>query len=218
MDMELPPQQSDKPLPPEVPAQDLQNLSPAQSEQIIKQTDGMQDAVGEVETVDYANPENIEMDSGDTFESGIYQTAQKLSTEPHHKLEMAMIGRNDPNLNKESAKELQTIHQKIQEKDYSQIVLPVIIHDNSIGVLVLEFRPSFELAPEKIRLLTAFANQAGVALENMKLYARAQEKAAFDERQHLARELHDSVSQALYSIVLGSHAAKKQLERNPKKR
>ena len=106
---------------------------------------------------------------------------------------------------------------KIIENDYSQIILPVIIHDNSIGVLVLEFRPSLELAPEKIRLLTAFANQAGVALENMKLYARAQEKAAFDERQHLARELHDSVSQALYSIVLGSHAAKKQLERNPKK-
>ncbi len=106
---------------------------------------------------------------------------------------------------------------KILEEDYSQVILPVIIHDNGIGVLVLEFRPSVELSFDKLRLLTAFANQAGVALENIKLYARAQEKAAFDERQHLARELHDSVSQALYSIVLGSHAAKKQLERNPTK-
>ncbi len=106
---------------------------------------------------------------------------------------------------------------EIIEHDYSQVILPVIIHDNSIGVLVLEFKPSLKLSPEKLRLLTAFANQAGVALENMKLYARAQEKAAFDERQHLARELHDSVSQALYSIVLGSHAAKKQLERKSDK-
>ena len=67
----------------------------------------------------------------------------------------------------------------------------------------------------KLQLITAFANQAGVALENISLYQQVQETAAFEERQHLARELHDSVSQALYSIVLGTYAAQKQLSSAP---
>ncbi len=106
---------------------------------------------------------------------------------------------------------------EISKEDYLQYVLPIVIHEKSVGVLVLEFEADRSLSDDRLRLLSAFANQAGVALENMKLYARAQEKAALEERQHLARELHDSVSQALYSIVLGSHAAKKQLERDPDK-
>jgi len=44
------------------------------------------------------------------------------------------------------------------------------------------------------------------------LYEQAQELAALQERQHLARELHDSVSQALYGIGLGAHTAREALE------
>jgi len=39
--------------------------------------------------------------------------------------------------------------------------------------------------------------------------------AALEERQKLARELHDSVSQALYGIALGAHTARTLLERDP---
>ena len=45
------------------------------------------------------------------------------------------------------------------------------------------------------------------------LYEQAKELAAFQERQRLARELHDSVSQALYAIGLGAQAAHAALER-----
>lgn len=41
--------------------------------------------------------------------------------------------------------------------------------------------------------------------------------AALEERQRLARELHDSVSQALYGIALGARTARTQLERDPAK-
>jgi signal transduction histidine kinase len=44
------------------------------------------------------------------------------------------------------------------------------------------------------------------------LYEQAQELAALQERQRLARELHDSVSQALYGIGLGAHTVKEALE------
>jgi signal transduction histidine kinase len=45
-----------------------------------------------------------------------------------------------------------------------------------------------------------------------RLYKQAQELAALQERQRLARELHDSVSQALYGISLGAHTAREALE------
>lgn len=47
------------------------------------------------------------------------------------------------------------------------------------------------------------------------LYEQAQELAALQERQRLARELHDSVSQALYGIGLGTHTAREALESDP---
>lgn len=41
--------------------------------------------------------------------------------------------------------------------------------------------------------------------------------ASLEERRHLARELHDSVSQALYGIALGTRTARLQLDRDPGK-
>jgi signal transduction histidine kinase len=47
------------------------------------------------------------------------------------------------------------------------------------------------------------------------LYRQAQELAALQERHRLARELHDSVSQALYGISLGAHTAREALKSEP---
>ncbi|CAN5842605.1 hypothetical protein BH24DEI2_BH24DEI2_12460 [soil metagenome] len=97
----------------------------------------------------------------------------------------------------------------------AQLVFPLMVRDKAVGTLLLEFADDAPLDERKLQLITAFANQAGVALENISLYQQVQETAAFEERQHLARELHDSVSQALYSIVLGTYAAQKQLASAP---
>jgi signal transduction histidine kinase len=52
-------------------------------------------------------------------------------------------------------------------------------------------------------------------LELRSLYEQAQELAALQERQRLAHELHDSVSQALYGIGLGAHTAREALKSDP---
>ncbi len=59
------------------------------------------------------------------------------------------------------------------------------------------------------------ARQAAIAIENARLYQQAQSLAILEERQRLARELHDSVSQALYGIGLGAKTARALLERDP---
>jgi signal transduction histidine kinase len=83
-----------------------------------------------------------------------------------------------------------------------------------IGILTLTAQEPHYFTPHYAALALAFANQAAIALENAQLYEQAHEWAAMEERQRLARELHDSVSQALYGIALGAHTARTLLDRD----
>ena len=59
-----------------------------------------------------------------------------------------------------------------------------------------------QFEPRAAQLAWALANQAAVAIENARLYDQGRELAAFEERQRLARELHDSVTQSLYAASM----------------
>jgi PAS domain S-box-containing protein len=93
--------------------------------------------------------------------------------------------------------------------------IPMIVKGLPIGMFEIGcFIPNY-YRPEHARLAMAIADYAAVAIENARLYEHAQEAAALQERQHLARELHDSVSQALYGIQLGAQTARESLETDP---
>jgi signal transduction histidine kinase len=66
-------------------------------------------------------------------------------------------------------------------------------------------------------LATFFANQAAAAIENARLYEQTREYAVVEERNRLARELHDSVTQSLFSVTLLSEAALNLLDRDASK-
>jgi signal transduction histidine kinase len=100
---------------------------------------------------------------------------------------------------------------------YSWMAVPLILRDRVIGMLVLTSSEKQAFTDRHATLALAIANQAAIAIENARLYEQAQELAAVEERQKLARELHDSVSQALYGIALGLHTARIQLDRDPQK-
>jgi signal transduction histidine kinase len=51
--------------------------------------------------------------------------------------------------------------------------------------------------------------------DNAPLHEREREAAVLQERQRLARELHDSVSQTLYAVALGAKTARTLLDRDP---
>jgi PAS domain S-box-containing protein len=93
--------------------------------------------------------------------------------------------------------------------------VPLIVKEKLIGVLRIDHSQPAHFTEQDARLAMAFGQQAAVAIENVRLYERAQHVARLEERQRLARELHDSVSQALYGMVLGARTAHTLLERNP---
>jgi PAS domain S-box-containing protein len=97
--------------------------------------------------------------------------------------------------------------------DYrAYLSVPLIIRDEAYGAITLYYRDPHQFSEEEIRLATAVANQAALAIESARLRERAEQAAATAERTRLARELHDSVTQSLYSVTLYSEAAARLLE------
>jgi signal transduction histidine kinase len=95
----------------------------------------------------------------------------------------------------------------------SWLGVPLKVKERIIGILRVDHEKPHQFNQQDAQLVLAFANQAAVAIENARLYERAQTLAALEERQRLARELHDSVSQALYGIALGARTARTLVDR-----
>jgi PAS domain S-box-containing protein len=106
------------------------------------------------------------------------------------------------------------IHPFVREVQWDTVyIVPLVARGESLGAINLYYLPSREPTEDERVFLGAVADQIAIAVENARLFAAAQEKAALEERQHLARELHDSVSQALYGIALGARTAHAWLDR-----
>lgn len=75
------------------------------------------------------------------------------------------------------------------------------------GVINCFFHEEPLPTPDDISFLETLGRFAGVAIDNARHFKEAEERWVLEERQRLGRELHDSVSQSLYSIGLGAQAA-----------
>jgi len=78
----------------------------------------------------------------------------------------------------------------------------------SAGLVYLSVRRQTELA-------LAYTRQKTITEQNLRLHEQAERLAVLEERQRIARELHDSVSQVLYGIGLGARTTRALLERDP---
>jgi signal transduction histidine kinase len=86
------------------------------------------------------------------------------------------------------------------------LAVPLHIDGGIIGVLDVVNKPG-GFTQEDVRVMLVFANQAAMAIEHARLQRQAEQLAVLEERERLARELHDSVTQSLYSVTLYANAA-----------
>jgi PAS domain S-box-containing protein len=102
-----------------------------------------------------------------------------------------------------------------REMEYMRtwVGIPLMVRERLIGWLSLHHSEPQAYAQHHAALAQTIANQAATAIENAQLYAQARRLAVLEERQRLARELHDSVSQVLYGIGLGARTARTLLDR-----
>ena len=94
----------------------------------------------------------------------------------------------------------------------AMLLTPLTVAGQSYGILTAYYHDSRSFSPEDMREAQSLADQAALAIESARLREQVGQAAALDERNRLARELHDSVTQSLYSVTLYAEAAARQVE------
>jgi PAS domain S-box-containing protein len=108
-----------------------------------------------------------------------------------------------------------TLHRFMRMVEWDTILaVPMTYRGQPMGVLLGYYLPEHKQSAGELGLCMAIADQAAVAVENARLVRQVQGKAALEERQRLARELHDSVTQELFSISLTARSIQMILERS----
>ncbi len=97
------------------------------------------------------------------------------------------------------------------------ICAPLTIQSKDLGVLLIWSEQEQHFSEQDDHMVALFADQAALALSNAYLHALNRHLAIEQERQRLARELHDSVTQTLYSIGMAAGATLQLIDQKMKK-
>jgi len=95
------------------------------------------------------------------------------------------------------------------------VFVPLATKGRQLGCLILGKHAADQLSHEELSLLSSIGKQVGVAMENAHLYEQAEQGAITAERQRLARELHDAVTQTLFSANLIADVIPRIWQRSP---
>jgi PAS domain S-box-containing protein len=152
-----------------------------------------------------------EQESVPVYEGGAVQAM--LSRKPYvvSNIPEFLKARADPN--QESA--ITTWQSALNDNYKAFLGTPLVIRDEVYGSLGLYYRESQEFEDEEIELAMAFTDQAALAIENARLRTQAERSAVAAERSRLARDLHDAVTQTLFSASLIAEVLPRLWERNP---
>ena len=94
----------------------------------------------------------------------------------------------------------------------SVVHVPLVVGGEVFGVFGVNFCEPRRFDGQEQRVLSALAQRAAVAIENARLHERGRGRPrVLEERERLARELHDSVTQSLYAVSLHAEAASRAL-------
>jgi signal transduction histidine kinase len=94
-------------------------------------------------------------------------------------------------------------------------LLPLHVREETLGVLVIIGAEDGALAQSQMPLFKSIADQLSIAIDNARLYERAAEAAVATERNRLARDLHDAVTQTLFSATLVADVLPRLWDKNP---
>jgi len=94
------------------------------------------------------------------------------------------------------------------------LLVPLVSGGSRLGGLILDRGHEGVVAPRQLELLQVVGGQLALALRNAQLFADSQELATLNERNRLAREIHDTLAQGLAGIITQLQGAEGWLERD----
>jgi signal transduction histidine kinase len=97
----------------------------------------------------------------------------------------------------------------------SELVIPLRVGQRAIGTLDVQMDRINAFREDDLLVHQSLGDQIAIAIENARLYDRSRELAILEERTRLARELHDSVTQSLFSVHCQAGAVATYLARDP---
>lgn len=97
------------------------------------------------------------------------------------------------------------------------LATPLLQSGEALGALCAYFTGGERVDRRTMDFLATIAAQVASAVQLGRLVAARKGQIASEERHRLSRELHDSLSQALYGIVLGATSARKRLDGDPQR-
>lgn len=107
----------------------------------------------------------------------------------------------------------------LEEGQYrSLLAVPLRSRQHTLGCILL-FHPQPHHFPEEaVQFLTSVGNQLGVAVQNAHYHEKVAQLAILEERQRIARELHDSIAQTLGWLSLKLEMLADDLKAQPRER
>jgi signal transduction histidine kinase len=95
------------------------------------------------------------------------------------------------------------------------LFVPLVGKQVVYGAFTLYYHQARSFSGEEIGLAVAFADQASLAIENARLRSESEQNAVLMERNRLARDLHDAVTQTLFSASLIAEVLPRIWQRDP---
>jgi signal transduction histidine kinase len=95
----------------------------------------------------------------------------------------------------------------------AELAVPIMLGEEVFGCVNIEGLAPFD--EDDVRSIEIIADHLAVAIKNNRLWTEARQAAVMRERQRLARDLHDSVSQALSSISMTAQSLVSAWQRDP---
>ncbi len=131
----------------------------------------------------------------------------------------ARVGQLSINLEPDEIQHLDSLEGTVLVQPFLALeqVLSLPLGQTYLQAIFKNTSPHSQIKNSEVKLWEALSHQVESVLHIKNLLEQAQAHGGELERQRIARELHDSVAQALYGIALGARSAQAQLERNPAK-
>ena len=150
------------------------------------------------------------------------QAAEAFWTRTRFKINEGFIGivakTGEPLVSHDLATDLRFVREAVVKAGFQQIAcIPLETSENMVGVLSVATRSKSPIDERDIRLLTAVANWAALAIENARLHQNARRLAVLEERERIGMDLHDGIIQSIFGVGLSLENVSHLVKENPQK-